>query len=100
MTSGSDGSPPSRNWTEWVKWSSFVQVTVVPAATEIDAGANRYEGGRSTAEVATGDALAALGAQPPSATLAATITASTRSDRSAPTISLGSLPCAAGGPTG
>jgi hypothetical protein len=37
---GSVGSPPSRSWTECVKWSSLVHVTVVPAATVIAAGEN------------------------------------------------------------
>src|SRR3954452_8085335 len=58
MRCGSVDRPSSRVWTEWVEWSSFVHVTVVPAATLIDDGAKRYDGGRSTFDVATGDGAA------------------------------------------
>jgi hypothetical protein len=40
MIIGVPGSPPSRNWTECVKWSLFVQVTVAPVATTIAVGTN------------------------------------------------------------
>src|SRR3954452_24615503 len=49
------GSPPSRNCTVWVKWSSVVHVTVVPDGTVMSAAANLYDAGRSTDDVATGD---------------------------------------------
>src|SRR5574340_490380 len=64
MTAGVVGSPPSRNWTECVKLSWFVQVTVVPAWTTMAAGRKTYDGGRSTVEVETGDAAAPAPAQP------------------------------------
>jgi len=66
MTSGAPGSPPSRNCTEWVKWSLFVHVTVVPASTLIEAGTNLYDAGRSTVVATTGAAFVASAAQPPS----------------------------------
>ena len=44
-----------------VKWSLLVQVTVVPGPTAIAAGSNLYEGGRLTADVATGDASSGPG---------------------------------------
>src|SRR6478672_11516586 len=52
------GVPPSIR-TLWVKLSSFVHVTVEPAATVIAVGANLYDFGRSTLVVATELALAA-----------------------------------------
>src|SRR6476661_1506273 len=58
MTIGAPGSPPSRNATEWLKLSLFVQVTVAPVSTTIAAGANLYDFGRSTVVVATGEAFA------------------------------------------
>src|SRR5215213_8252332 len=78
MTSGSVGRPPSRNWTEWVKWSWLVHVTVVPEATAIDAGSKRYEAGRSTVFVVTGEVAAVeLPVEQAAATNATATTATT-----------------------
>src|SRR4051812_33807537 len=46
----------SSNCTVWGKLSLFVKVTVVPALTVIAAGSKRYDFGRSTWFVATGEA--------------------------------------------
>src|SRR5690348_6077836 len=77
MTSGSVGSPPSRNWTEWVKLSWLVHVTVAPVGTATAAGANRYDAGRSTWFVATGDAPPADAPLQPAMVASTAIAAST-----------------------
>src|SRR4051794_8830523 len=72
MSSGWLGRPPSRKATEWVKLSWFVQVTVAPVATAMSAGANRYDGGRSTVVGAPGgggDPELALDEHPPRASM-------------------------------
>src|SRR5690348_16923434 len=82
MTSPGDATPSS--WTEWVKLSSFFQVTVAPAATMIAAGSNLYDFGRSTVVVATGDAPVADPAdeeQAPRTTVATTTASSVAARR-------------------